>query len=202
MNRFTGPQHAFYLRAFWKKNGLYTAVRRLYRTHFNLTSLKHVPSANLIKHWMCKFEETGNNTGQIVWAQKYIKNYHECRPRSSTASLLWTTHDSHSAIAIIFFRKPYIFTPNKIVIVQEMKLDNPLKRVEFCRIIKNRFRSFITSGSPINRTFTSTITWIKKKCRFRESARFRQAWAFGKCKHLPKVGQTVGWNSALCLTYF
>ncbi|CAK1587805.1 unnamed protein product [Parnassius mnemosyne] len=60
MNRFTRLQRAFCVRAFYKNNDYYTVVHRLYRTHFNLKSLRHVPSANLIKHWVCKFEEAGN----------------------------------------------------------------------------------------------------------------------------------------------
>ncbi|KAJ0169743.1 hypothetical protein K1T71_014349 [Dendrolimus kikuchii] len=60
MNRFTGLQRAFCVRAFYKNNDSYTVVRRHTSPHFNLKSLRHVPSANLIKHWVCKFEETGN----------------------------------------------------------------------------------------------------------------------------------------------
>lgn len=175
MNRFTGSQRAFCVRAFYKNNDSYTVVRRLYRTHFNLTSLKHVPSANLIKHWVCKFEETGNTMPDKSSGRKRTSrtsmNVDRVRqsvmddPRQSlrlrAASLNLNKSTVHRIIS-----KDLHFHPYKIVIVQEMTPDDPDKRVEFCRIMKNRFRSFNNIWFSDESNFHINGHVNKQNCRY------------------------------------
>ncbi|CAH2088110.1 unnamed protein product [Euphydryas editha] len=158
-------RRAFCVRAFYKNNDSYTIVRRLYRTHFNLTSLKHVPSVNLIKHWVCKFEETGNTMPDKSSGRKRtsrtgmnVDRVHQSvtdDPRQSlrlrAASLNLNKSTVHRILS-----KDLHFHPYKIVIVQEMKPDDPSKRVEFCRTMKNSFRSFNNIWFSDESNFTST----------------------------------------------
>ncbi|KAK9888203.1 hypothetical protein WA026_000472 [Henosepilachna vigintioctopunctata] len=79
-----------------------------------------------------------------------MKNEHERRPRSlvcyerpqqslrlCAASLNLNKYMVHRIIS-----KDLHLHPHKIVFVQKMKPDEPDKRVEFCRTMKNRLRSF------------------------------------------------------------
>lgn len=138
MDRYTGPQRAFCVRAFYKNNDSYIVVRRLYRTHFNLTSMKNVPSANLIKYWVRKFEETGNtmpdkSTGRKRTSRTSI-NVERVRqsvtghPRLSLRSRAASLHLNKSTVHRII-RKDLHFHSHKIVIVQEMRPDDPAKRL-------------------------------------------------------------------------
>ncbi|CAF4946631.1 unnamed protein product [Pieris macdunnoughi] len=58
------------------------------------------------------------------------------------------------------------FHPYKIVIVQEMKPDDPDKRVEFCRTMKNRFRSFNNIWFSDESNFHINGHVYKQNCRY------------------------------------
>ena len=64
MDRFTGPERAFCVRVFYQSNNSATVVRRKFRANYDLHDLKNVPSAQLIKKWVKKFEETGSTLNQ------------------------------------------------------------------------------------------------------------------------------------------
>lgn len=173
MDRFTGLHRAFCVRAFYKNNDSYTVIRRLYRAHFNLTSMKNVPSANLTKYWVRRFEKTGNSMPNKWTGRKRTSrtsmNVDRVRqsvlgdPRQSlrlrAASLNWNNSTVHRII-----RKYLHFHCYKIVVVQEMKPNDPAKRVEFWR--KICFRSFnsIWFSDELNFHINGHVN--KQNCRY------------------------------------
>lgn len=148
MERFTGPQRAFCVRAFYKNNDSYVLVRRLYRNHFNIARMRDVPSENLIKYCIRKFENSGNtmtskplgrprsarSNENIERVRQFVNEDPRQSLRLRAASLILHKSTVHRII-----RKDMHFHPYKIVITQELKPQDPANRSEFCRIMREDF---------------------------------------------------------------
>ena len=52
MNRWTGEQRAFAIKAYYKNNDSFIAAQRLFRLHYNIHRNDPVPSAHAIKMWV------------------------------------------------------------------------------------------------------------------------------------------------------
>jgi transposase len=59
MESWTGAQHAFSIKSFYK-NDSYVAAQRELRKKFGIHGNSQVPSAHAIKTWVNNFEETGS----------------------------------------------------------------------------------------------------------------------------------------------
>jgi transposase len=59
MDQWSGAQHAFAVKSFYKNDNLEAARHEFYR-HFNLSHHDLIPSAHAIKIWVSNFEETGS----------------------------------------------------------------------------------------------------------------------------------------------
>lgn len=64
MERFTGQQHAFCIKAYYKNSDSCTIARRLFRSEFSLHDLNQCPSESVIRSWVKKFESTGSTLNQ------------------------------------------------------------------------------------------------------------------------------------------
>ena len=61
MESWTGAQHAFAIKSFYKNNDSYVAVQHEFRKKFGIHRNSKVPSAHAIKTWVNNFEETGSS---------------------------------------------------------------------------------------------------------------------------------------------
>jgi len=60
MERFTGEQRAFCVKAYYKNGDSCIVARRLFRARFNLHDLNQCPSETAIRLWVKKFEASGS----------------------------------------------------------------------------------------------------------------------------------------------
>ncbi|KAL4709218.1 hypothetical protein ACJJTC_010518 [Scirpophaga incertulas] len=60
MSHFDGKRRAFCVRAFYENSRSYVVVRRLFCSEYGVRQIREAPSANLIKIWIKRFEETGS----------------------------------------------------------------------------------------------------------------------------------------------
>jgi transposase len=58
--RWTGAQHAFAVKLFYKNNDGHVVSQREFRKKFGFHRNSKVPSAHAIKTWVNNFEETGS----------------------------------------------------------------------------------------------------------------------------------------------
>ncbi|KAL4721218.1 hypothetical protein ACJJTC_019543 [Scirpophaga incertulas] len=73
MSHFDGKRRAFCVRAFYENSHSYLVVRRLFCSEYGVRQIREAPSANLIKIWIKRFEETGST----------FKPHAKGRPRTS-----------------------------------------------------------------------------------------------------------------------
>nr|XP_037866767.1 uncharacterized protein LOC119628500 [Bombyx mori] len=64
MERFTGEQRAFCVKAYYKNGDSGTIARRLFRSKFNLHDLNQCPSESVIRSWVRKFESSGSTLNE------------------------------------------------------------------------------------------------------------------------------------------
>jgi len=60
MELWTGAQHAFAVKSFYKNNDSYVAAQREFCKKFGIHRNSKLPSAHAIKTWVNNFEETGS----------------------------------------------------------------------------------------------------------------------------------------------
>ena len=59
MEPWTGAQHAFAVKAFYKNGDSFVIAQREFRREFGIRRNRAVPSAHAIKTWVLNFEATG-----------------------------------------------------------------------------------------------------------------------------------------------
>ena len=60
MERWTGAQRAFAVKAFYKNCDSFVIAQREFRREFGIHRNRAVPSANVIRTWVRNFEATGS----------------------------------------------------------------------------------------------------------------------------------------------
>ncbi|PSN42498.1 hypothetical protein C0J52_09799 [Blattella germanica] len=73
MNRWTGEQWAFAIKAYYKNNDSFIAAQRLFRLHYNIHRNDPVPSAHAIKMWVQNFEVNGPALKKFPGKQRSVR---------------------------------------------------------------------------------------------------------------------------------
>ena len=67
MEPWTGAQHAFAVKAFYKNGVSFVIAHREFRREFRIHRNRAVPSAHAIKTWVPNFEATGSTLKKKRW---------------------------------------------------------------------------------------------------------------------------------------
>lgn len=97
MERWTGAQRAFAIKAYFMNGDSYAAAFREFCSHYNISQPRDAPSVNLIKKWIKMFRETGSALDQPIPRPT---------PTVSTDENVRRVHDSTRAKPRRSVRKP------------------------------------------------------------------------------------------------
>lgn len=151
MERYTGPQRSFCVKAFYENNHSYIQVRRLYRARFNLHDINQAPTRPLIRYWVAKFDAEGttvsnNHIGRprvgrsaenIERVRAAVRRTPRRSIRKHAAALTLTKSTVH-----MILKKDLKFHPYKIQIVQALKVEDYPVRVAFAQHMLQNFDNF------------------------------------------------------------
>lgn len=150
MERFTGEQRAFCVKAYYKNGDSCTVARRLFRSEFSLHDLNQCPSESVIRSWVKKFETTGSTLNQKPAGRPRSIRTEEtvCEvgtsvrrdPQLSTRKRSAELTISRTSLRRIL-TKDLKFHPYKLQLVQELKPNDHHLRRAFAERMLERFRS-------------------------------------------------------------
>jgi len=184
MEPFAGADRALCVREFYKNGNSATIARRNFSNVRGLRHLNDAPSIPLIRNWVKKFEETGSTLGK----QK------SGRPRSSrTEENVERTNQSvrddpdlsirkrasalhvHRSSLHRILHKDLKLHPYKIQLVQELKPQDAIQRLEFVNQAIERLQTFnILFSDEANFHLNGHVN--KQNCRYWSAIN-------PKCKH-------------------
>jgi len=75
MESWTGAQHAFAVKSFYKNNDSYVAAQREFHKKFGIHRNSKVPSAHAIKRGVNNFEETGSAVKKKGGSVKTVRTH-------------------------------------------------------------------------------------------------------------------------------
>lgn len=148
MSHFDGKRRAFCVRAFYENSRSYVVVRRLFCSEYGVRQIREAPSANLIKIWIKRFEETGSTskphakgrprTSRTEDNIESVKQSVREDPQMSTrkrSSVLNISRRSLQRILNLDLK----LHPYKLQLTQELKDSDFIARLTFANEILNRF---------------------------------------------------------------
>lgn len=150
MQQFPGEQRAFCVRSYYETNS-YVTVRRRFRVRYGLHDIQQAPSANLIKHWVQKFERSGSTVNskpvgrrRTVRTPVNIDRVHASvrqHPRRSIRKRAAAMNLHRSSVQRIL-QNDLRFHAYKIQIVQALKATDYPLRLAFAREMLLQFENF------------------------------------------------------------
>ena len=147
MQRWTGEESAFAVKAFYRNAESYVAAQRQFRQHFHLPPRARVPDKKTIKIWVQNFENTGQTTKKTGGSAKTIRtpeNVEVVReaiarsPRRSARRLSFALGISDRSLRRILHQDLHMH-PYKIQIVQALNPNDSVIRRDFCENILQLF---------------------------------------------------------------
>lgn len=151
MERFSGADRALCVREFYKNSNSATIARRNFCNIRDFHHLNDAPSISLIRNWVKKFEETGSTLDKPKSGRPRLSRTEEnvervnqsvrvdpdlsIRKRASALNV-------HRSSLHRILRKDLKLQPYKIQLVQELKPQDPIQRLEFVNKITERLQTF------------------------------------------------------------
>lgn len=145
MLRWTNEQRAFAVKAFYKNADSAVGAQRAFRREFNLLPRDPVPSANAINLWVRNFEETASATKKRGGSERTartpenVNRVREALTRSPRKSA--KRHSIELGLSDRTTRRilknDLHFHPFKIQVVQALKPQHYISRVQFCQQLLN-----------------------------------------------------------------
>jgi hypothetical protein len=175
MERYTGAERAFCVRAFYEHNKSVITARRLYRQEHGLRDLSEVPSANVIRKWIKMFEATGSTVtithrGRPVSARtadvvQQVKQSVRQNPQQSTRKRSQALDIKRTTLRRILKRDLHL-KAYKIQLVQELKPHDANNRLNFANQMLDRFNNFHNVMFSDEANFHLNGHVNKQNCRF------------------------------------
>lgn len=151
MNQFEGKHRAFCVRSFYENGRSYIATRRLFCSEYGLQQIRKAPSANLIKIWVTRFEETGSTfkprakgrprTSRNEENVERVKHSVRKHPQMSTRKRSSTLDVSRRSLQRIL-NLDLKLHPFKIQVIQKLKEQDFAARLAFAQEMLDRFTNF------------------------------------------------------------
>lgn len=151
MSHFDGKRRAFCVRAFYENSRSYIVTRRLYCSEYGLRQISEAPSANLIKIWVQRFEETGSTfkpqakgrprTSRTDDNIERVMQSVRGDPQMSTRKRSSVLHLSRRSLQRIL-NLDLKLHPYKLQLTQELKESDFGARLAFANEMLNRFSNF------------------------------------------------------------
>ncbi|RVE40724.1 hypothetical protein evm_014625 [Chilo suppressalis] len=151
MSHFDGKRRAFCVRAFYENSRSYVVVRRLFCSEYGVRQIREAPSANLIKIWIKRFEETGSTfkphakgrprtsrtEDNIESVKQSVREYHTMSTRKRSSVLNISRRSLQRILNLDLKLHPY-----KLQLTQELKDSDFIARLTFANEMLNRFSNF------------------------------------------------------------
>lgn len=165
MERWSGAQRAYAVKAYYKNNDSYVSAKRAFRNHFNIPRNVALPSAHAIKTWVANFEETGSTlkkrTGHVknIRTPENVDRVRTAMQGSPTRSA--RRHAISLAISERSVRRilhnDLHYHPYKIQVVHALNVGDHASRLAFC----NRILDMMND----NAEFVNNI-WMSDEAHF------------------------------------
>lgn len=175
MERYTGAERAFCVRAYYENNKSIIIARRLYRLEHDLHDLSQVPSANIIRKWIKMFETTGStiaikSSGRPVSARtadivQRVEHSVRENPQQSTRKRSQALNIKRTTLRRILKRDLHL-KAYKIQLVQELKPQDANNRLNFANQMLDRFDHFHNIMFSDEANFHLNGHVNKQNCRF------------------------------------
>lgn len=143
MERFTGEQRAFSVKAYWENGDSCTIARRLFCFEYSLHDLNQYPSEKVIRSLVKKFETTVSTLNQKPAGRpSSIRTTMSVRrdPKLSTQNRSTEPSISRTSLRCTL-AKDLKFHPYKLPLVQELKPNAYHFRRDIAERMLHRFRS-------------------------------------------------------------
>ncbi|RVE40725.1 hypothetical protein evm_014626 [Chilo suppressalis] len=151
MSHFDGKRRAFCVRAFYENSRSYVVVRRLFCSEYGVRQIREAPSANLIKIWIKRFEETGSTfkphakgrprtsrtEDNIESVKQSVREYPQMSTRKRSSVLNISRRSLQRILNLDLKLHPY-----KLQLTQELKDSDFIARLTFANEMLNRFSNF------------------------------------------------------------
>lgn len=151
MSHFDGKRRAFCVRTFYENGRSYISTRRLYCSEYGLIHINEAPSANLIKIWIKRFEETGSTfkqpaqgrprtsrtTDNIERVKDSVRENPQVSTRKRSAALNLSRRSLQRILKLDLKLHPY-----KLQLTQELKDTDFGARLAFAEEMLRRFSTF------------------------------------------------------------
>lgn len=148
MSQWTGAHRAFAVEAYFANNNSINAARRRFCSNFDIRRLKDGPPNQLIWAWVQKFRETGSvgneprpgpsTTVTTPENVELVRREILQNPRKSVRKIAASTGVKKTSVHKII-RKKLKFYPYKLQIIQQLKEDDYIKRLNYARVVLERF---------------------------------------------------------------
>lgn len=146
MERWTGEQRGYAIKAYYQNDKSFVQTRRDFRRHFNIPRNQPVPSNNAIRMWVNNLEQTGStskNRGGSARTVRTPENIERVRqailrsPRRSAIRHATRLRISDRSVRRIL-HQDLLNHPYKIQVVQSLHPGDFQQRIRFCEVMLAR----------------------------------------------------------------